>query len=279
MVVKKVFIVWMFKEKVKEKMKTIFLGTTNFSKEMFIHLLKNNIQIEAVFGMPKEFNISYSKSKVTNFNFADMEELAKEYRLKYIEVDSTNGKRLTDYSEIIESIQPDVILVLGWYYMVPKKIRDLAKHGAWGIHASLLPEYAGGAPLVWAVINGEKEAGITLFKLSDGVDDGDIIKQSSFPIAFEDTIKEVYNKAIKVSKDALLESLLNINKIKFLKQDSSKLKVWPQRKPEDGEIDLNKDAKEIYNFIRAQSDPYPGAFLRTKDNKKLIIEKARIEDF
>ena len=72
------------------------------------------------------------------------------------------------------------MLILGWFYKVPKSIRDLSKLGAWGIHASLLPKYAGGSPLTWAIINGEKQTGITLFRLDDGIDDGDIISQKNF---------------------------------------------------------------------------------------------------
>jgi len=70
---------------------------------------------------------------------------------------------------------------------------------------------------------------------------------------------------------------MNITSIVFTPQDKEKIKIYPQRKPDDGELDLTKSAEELYNFIRAQSSPYPGAFIRTKDGKKLIIEKARIE--
>ena len=66
--------------------------------------------------------------------------------------------------------------------------------------------------------------------------------------------------------------------MQFIKQDKSKLEIWNKRTPEDGEIDLSKPSNELYDFIRAQSSPYPGAFIRTSDGKKIVIEKARIED-
>ena len=161
--------------------------------------------------------------------------------------------------------------------MVPKEIRTLAKYGAWGIHASLLPKYAGGAPLVWAIINGEKVAGVTFFKFEDGVDDGDIIAQKSFPIKYEDSIKEVYEKASEASKKILIESLQNIDQIKFKPQDKSKIEVYLQRRPSDGEIDLNKTAIEIQNFIRAQSKPYPGAF-STINGKTIIFWEVKFSE-
>jgi methionyl-tRNA formyltransferase len=131
--------------------------------------------------------------------------------------------------------------------------------------------------LVWAIINGEEETGVTLFRLSDGVDDGDIIAQASFAIKHQDTIKDVYNKATTASKSLLIKALSDVDNLRFSPQDKSKIKVYPQRKPEDGEIDFTKSGIEIYNFIRAQSTPYPGAFMRTVDGKKLVIEKTRIE--
>jgi len=258
-------------------MRIVFMGATKFSEAMLLHLLKNRYEVMAVFTIPEKFHISYSKELVKNYNYANLRPVAKHYHLPIYEVDSIDGKRTTDFYTALKEIRPDLILALGWYYLVPRRIRKLAKYGAWGIHSSLLPKYAGGAPLVWAIIQGEKEAGVTLFRFEDGVDDGDIIAQKSFAIEFEDTIKEVYEKAIATSKEILIKALKKIDQIEFRPQIKKDIERYPQRKPEDGEIDLSKSALEIYNFIRAQSAPYPGAFIRTKDGRKLIIEKARIE--
>jgi methionyl-tRNA formyltransferase len=258
-------------------MKIIYLGATKFSFDILEHLYKSNIKIDALFTIPQEFNISYSDKKVKNYNFFDMKDYAQERNIPVYKVDSVAGEKLTDYKDVIQMIEPDVILVMGWYYMVPKSIRKLAKYGAWGIHASLLPKYAGGAPLVWAIIEGEKEAGVSLFMLDNGVDDGDIIAQEAFPIEYEDSIKEVYEKATIASKKILVEAITNIKNITPKVQDKSAIQVYPQRSPKDGEIDLKQPADVIYNFIRAQAPPYPGAFIKTSDNKKLIIEKARVE--
>jgi len=259
-------------------MKIVFLGATKFSEAILLHLISDHIKIEAVFAIPEAFYISYSNKRVKNFNYADLRPIAEKYNIQFYEVDGLPGKRIEDYYSTIKEIEPDLILVMGWYYLIPKRIRELAKYGAWGIHASLLPKYAGGAPLVWAIINGEKETGVTLFQLGDGVDDGDIIEQKSFLIEFEDTIKEVYEKAIEASKGILLMALNQIERFRPKPQIKSEIKIYPQRKPEDGEIDLKKTALEIYNFVRAQSSPYPGAFIKTVDGKRLVIEKARVED-
>ncbi|GJQ64343.1 MAG: hypothetical protein SCALA702_33960 [Melioribacteraceae bacterium] len=259
-------------------MKTIFLGCTKFSERILRNLLEENLTIEAIFTIPEKFDISYSEKKVRNYNYSNIGKIAEDHKIPCYLVDSgENGKKMNDYHDIISEINPDVILVMGWYYMVPKKIRNLAKYGAWGIHASLLPKYAGGAPLVWAMINGEEEAGVSLFKLDSGVDDGDIIMQRKFPIDRNDTIKEVYEKATIASEEILAETFGDFENIKFTVQDKSKIEVYPQRSPEDGEIDLSWDAERIYNFIRAQAPPYPGAFIRTTDGNKIYIDKARLE--
>ena len=259
-------------------MKLIFFGATEFSKALLLHLLKNKFAPAAIFTIPETFARSYSSTPVANVNFANLGEIARQYDIPLFSVESGKGKRIGDYKDIIKSIEPDLILVLGWYYLVPRRIRDLARHGAWGIHASLLPKYAGGAPLVWTIINGERETGVTLFRLDDGVDSGDIIYQKDFPIGYEDTIKEVYEKATEASKVILMDALNHIDTIRYKPQDKADIKIYPQRTPEDGKIDWNKPAIEIYNFIRAQSDPYPGAFVRTIDKKKLVIDKAHIEE-
>ena len=255
----------------------VFFGSTNYSKKLLIFLIKNKFLPKAIFSSPKEYTISHSDEKVKNYNYANLKEIADEYNLPFYEIDSIDGKRVKDFNNVLRDLSLDLILVLGWHYILPKDIREKSKHGAWGIHASLLPNYAGGAPLNWAIINGEKKTGVTLFRLGNGVDDGDIISQKSFIIDEEDTIKEVYEKATTSSCQILLEAIVNIKNIKYIPQDKTKIIYYPQRKPEDGEIDLSKSAEEIYNFVRALSRPYPGAFIKTADGKKIIIEKIRIE--
>lgn len=254
-----------------------FLGCTNYSKTLLLHLIEIQCIPAVIFTIPEEFNISYSKNKVKNFNFANLHEIAIEYSIPIYEVESKTGMRLEGYHEVFTKMGIRFILVLGWYYMVPKSVRESLEYGAWGIHASLLPKYAGGAPLNWAIINGETEAGVTLIRLDDGVDDGDIICQKSFKIDSSDTIKEVYSKAEHSSKLVLSEILSDMESVEFTPQDKSAIEVCPQRSPNDGELDLSQSAEDLYNFIRAQSSPYPGAFIRTMDGRKLIIESARLE--
>ena len=256
-------------------MKIVFLGCTKFSEELLQALVANGFDIAAIFTIPQEFMVR-GNEKVKNSNYSNLKPIAEKQNIPLYYVDE--NKKLGEYEFIIKEINPDIILVLGWYYIVPKSIRAIPKYGACGIHASLLPKYAGWAPLVWAMINGEKETGVTFFQFDGSVDGGDIIAQERFKIEYNDTIKEVYEKATNKSIEILVKTLPILSDMQFIKQDKSKLEIWDKRTPEDGEIDLSKPSNELYDFIRAQSSPYPGAFIRTSDGKKIVIEKARIED-
>ena len=247
-----------------------FFGTTKFSEMILIYLLKNKIYSNVIFSTPKNFNISYSKTKVNISNYGSLKKIAKKFNIQYYEIKSFNQKKTKNFQLKIKKYNLDIMLFIGWYYIVPKSLRSLAKYGAWGIHASLLPKYAGGAPLSWAIINGEKKTGVTLFKLESGIDNGDIIEQKSFFINYDDTINDVYKKAEKISKKMLLNKLKQTHEIKFTPQKINKIKIYPQRNPDDGQINWNIDAKGVYDFVRAQTIPYPCAFSNIQNHSKKI---------
>jgi methionyl-tRNA formyltransferase len=162
--------------------------------------------------------------------------------------------------ETVQTWKPDVFLVAGWYHMIPNRWRAVAP--AYGLHASLLPDYSGGAPLVWAMINGEAKAGITLFQMDSGVDSGLIAGQAEEIIHPNDTIATLYSRIEERGLDLLRDFLPRLADGTFTltPQDESKRRIFPQRSPEDGHIDWSQDARAIDRFIRAQTKPYPGAF-------------------
>jgi methionyl-tRNA formyltransferase len=163
-------------------MRIIFMGASEIGWECCKLLFEQGKNIVGIFSIRKEFIISWSKSPVTNVRFRNFEDLSQQYHSPIIYV----THKLTDpyYQRILIDLKPDILIVIGWYYMIPRSIRYIATYGAIGIHASILPKYRGGAPLVWAIINGETKTGVTLFYLEDGVDDGDIIAQGSLRYYF-----------------------------------------------------------------------------------------------
>ncbi|HJP59161.1 MAG TPA: methionyl-tRNA formyltransferase [Gemmatimonadaceae bacterium] len=255
-------------------MRTLFFGATDLGYQCCERLLERGEEIVGLFTIPREFRISYSpNTPVKNVLYRDFHDLGARYKVPVVEV---KGK-MDEYVSRVEEFRPDLILVIGWYYMIPRRMRSLASKGCVGVHGSLLPRYRGGAPLVWAMINGEDHTGVTLFHFADGVDDGDIIGQRKFAIAPDDTIREVVDKATRATIDVVEEYFPRLadGTAPRIAQDHSQATVVPQRSPADGLIDWSWDADRINNFIRAQTKPYPGAFTYIGD-KRVTIWSAEV---
>ena len=164
------------------------------------------------------------------------------------------------------------MIVVGWYHLLPKSILDIAP--VYGLHASLLPDYSGGAPLVWAIINGETNTGITLFQMKPGVDNGPVLGSRATRIDRTDTIRTLYERVEDLGIELVLEHLGSMadGTAVATPQIESDRRVFPQRTPADGEINWHCSSEEIYDFVRAQTRPYPGAFSMCRGEKVTIWE-------
>jgi len=172
-----------------------------------------------------------------------------------------------DYKVIKES-GLDFVIVSGWRTLIDTDINKYIKEGIIASHYSLLPEYRGFAPTQWAIINGEKVTGVTLFKIEEGdADSGKVFAQRKVEINFNDYAYDVDLKNIKCAIELYLEYFEKFEngKIKYFEQDKSKATYTCKRTPEDGKIEWSKSSIEIYNLIRALAFPYPGAFCFYKD--------------
>jgi methionyl-tRNA formyltransferase len=214
--------------------------------------------VTGVVTAPQTFAISYRPQGVSNVLYADLCSLAADKDLPCrVLARSMAEPGLLD---AVAEWKPDAFLVAGWYHMVPKAWRSLAP--AYGLHASLLPDYSGGAPLVWAMINGETKTGITLFQMDDSVDSGPIVAQAEEPIRRDDTIATLYARIEERGLELLATSLpaLADGSAEPRVQPAVGRRVMPQRSPEDGILDWSAEAAYLERFVRAQTRPYPGAF-------------------
>ena len=256
-------------------MKVVFIGASKFGLRCLNRVCQlSGIKTVGVITNRKRFTISYAPEGVENILYADFEDYAKKHDISSYVMKS----RMTE-PEIVKHItlwKPDLMIVVGWYHMIPRSLRKLAP--TVGLHASLLPDYSGGAPLVWAIINGEKRTGITLFQFACSVDDGPIFSQASTEILLNDTIATLYERIEELGVRLLEEQLplITSGKAVLLPQNENKRRVFPQRKPEEGRIDWNQPAPKIYDFIRAQTHPYPGAFTTHKGKTLHIWESELI---
>ena len=255
-------------------MKIIFFGASKLGYSCCEALIKAGYSVVAIFTIPEEFKISYSPDKpVRNFLHANFYQLGEKYNIPVFEV----NQNIKSYTDLIKNIQPDFILAIGWYYMIPNTIISYANKGAAGIQASLLPKGRGNSPLVWSLINGDKNTGITFFYFSDGIDNGDIIAQKEIPIDESETIRTLLDKVELASVDILLENISKIENdlVEKIPQNHDEATYYPKRSPEDGLIIWNQSPEQIMRFIRAQTKPYPGAYTII-ENKKVTIWDANI---
>lgn len=166
----------------------------------------------------------------------------------------------------------DWFFVANFSQIFKERLLKIPKKGSINLHGGPLPQYRGSSPMNWAIINGEKQHGVSIIKMDEGIDTGDVIAQKNFNITIKDTIKDVHRKANKAFVDLIPEVIGSINKGKtnFTKQDETKAHYYRLRKPEDGLIIWkHMTAFQVYNMIRSLTHPYPGAF--TYHNKKKLF--------
>ena len=163
-----------------------------------------------------------------------------------------------------------------------QKLINSAKYGTLNMHAGPLPFYRGGSPLNWQIINGEKKIGISIIKMSKGIDTGPVLDEKFFVLKKNDDIQNVHNKANSLFPKMMFNSIKKIIKPNFffLKKNAKKISYFKQRKYEDGLINWKKLKNyEVFNFIRAITKPYPGAFTMNSKRQKIFIYKCNLANF
>lgn len=185
----------------------------------------------------------------------------------------------SDY-DIIDKINPDIVFFVGWSHIIPKKIVE--GYTCVCLHPSPLPKYRGGSPIQHQIINGESISAVSLFIMDDGLDTGDILYQSEFDIT--GNLSDVFNRIIQLGIKGInyiIDNIDNIDKIR-VKQNNDESSSFKRRVPGDSEIYLddflNNDPLYLYNKIRSLNDPYPNAFVKCKNGKKLFITESRYEE-
>jgi methionyl-tRNA formyltransferase len=248
--------------------KIVFVGAHLESCASFIHLVDNGYNIAGLVSL--DLHLLRKMSGGT-----DLASIAECAGIPVLRVKSINDESSIAW---IREKAPDVLLVIGWTQLLKDELLRLPRVACLGFHASLLPKYRGRAPVNWAIIHGETETGNTLMVLKPDADTGDIVAQRRIPITDEDDCRTIYEKVGETEVEMLDEVLPMIEKgfLPSRKQDDSHATVMPKRRPEDGRIDWKRSTREIYNWIRALTLPYPGAFSEI-DGQKIWIWTSRAD--
>lgn len=180
-----------------------------------------------------------------------------------------------EVKEKIIQRKADIFISINYRYIIEQEVLDSFKIPM-NIHGSLLPRYRGRTPHVWAIINGENQAGVTCHIMDAGVDTGPIIHQVPVPIDKDDSGADLLEKYEKVYPECLRRSLEKISQgYEPEKQDHSQATYFGKRTPDMGYIDITKSKTDVLNFIRAQRKPYPGAYFYLSNGKRIIIHSAK----
>lgn len=252
---------------VKKELQIIFMGTPTFAVPILEGLLEN-YKIRAVITQPdkkigREGKIIYSPIK----------EIALENTILVLQPENI-GEAL----EEIRTLNPDLIITCAYGQILPYEILKMPRLGCINVHASLLPKYRGGAPIHRAIIDGEKETGVTIMYMNETMDGGDIISQEAIDIDPEDTASTLHDKLSLIGRDLLLETLPSIIKgtNDRIKQDSSKASYGFVIKREDERIHFNTTKRQVYNLVRGLNS-WPGAYCMI-DGKILKVWECYITD-
>lgn len=245
-------------------MKLVFFGTSGFALEALKRLKKTKHVILAVITQP---------DRPAGRHLKIMPSPVKEWVLKN-NIECCQPDNLYEIEPNLRNLQADLFIVVDYGKMLPEDIIKIPKYFSMNIHPSLLPKYRGAAPVNWVIIKGETETGVTIFRLNEGLDTGDIILKKRFKIDEKDTNLTLEYKLSLMGAEMLVEALKIIEegKVEFISQDEHLSAYAPKLKKETGVIDWMKEAKDIYNLIRG-TQGWPGAFTKYK-NKKLKIYEA-----
>jgi methionyl-tRNA formyltransferase len=230
----------------------VFIGAHMESRAPFMYLVEHGYHVAGLVTLDLD-----SLQKMAGG--LDLSSTAHQAGIPVLRVRNVNEPNANAW---ISSKAPDVLLVVGWTQLLNADLLRVPQFACLGFHASLLPKYRGRAPVNWAIINGETVTGNTMIVLEPNADTGDIVARRTIPITNEDTCRTVYEKVGQTEVEMLQEVLPLIQKgsLPRCKQNDHEATVMPKRRPEDGRIDWARSTHEIYNWIRALTDPYPGAF-------------------
>lgn len=253
----------------KEDLRIVFMGTPEFAVETLKALVENGYHVVAVVTQPDK--------PVGRHGSVLQPSAVKQYALeKGLPVLQPEKMKDPVFVEQLRSYQANLQVVVA-FRMLPEVVWAMPEYGTFNVHAALLPQYRGAAPINWAVINGETQTGVTTFFLDHDIDTGRIIMQLPFDIPDDADVEYVYDGLMHLGADICLQTLERIitadGHPETVAQDDSSLHPAPKIFKETCEIDWSKTAKQVYDFIRGLS-PYPGAWttLVASDGKETVLK-------
>lgn len=246
-------------------MKIVFMGTPDFSLQPLKSLVEAGHDVSLVLTREDK------KRNRGELSPTPVKELAQELNIPVITPSKMKDEALI---ERLKSENADFFVVVAYGKILPKEILDIPRLGCINIHASLLPEYRGAAPIQWSIIDGKKKTGISTMLMDEGLDTGDILKQYELPIADDETGGSLFDKLAILGGEAIADTIANFDSITPTPQGEATTEYAKMISKQMGEIDFNKSAKEIERLIRGMN-PWPSAYTKY-EGKVLKIWEAEV---
>jgi methionyl-tRNA formyltransferase len=202
------------------------------------------------------------------------EEVARRLGAELVETNDVNSEETLT---ALRLLAPELVFVIGWSQLVRQPFIAVAQEGVFGMHPTLLPRHRGRAPIPWAILSGLARTGVTLFEIVDSMaDSGAIVGQMVVEIAEDDTATTLFDRLATAHVALIREYVPELigGTARRIPQDVRRASTWPRRAPADGIIDWETRARYLYDWVRAQTRPYPGAFTFLGD-EKIVVWRAR----
>ena len=248
-------------------MRMVFMGTPDYSVATLEELHRAGHEIVGVFAQPDK---PVGRKRI--LTAPPVKECAEKRGIKvYQPATLRDGEAL----EILKSLAPEIIVVVAYGKILPKEILQLPKYGCVNGHASLLPAYRGASPIQWCIVCGEKQTGITVMQMDEGMDTGDIISQAVVDIGEQETAEQLFDRLSTVSAKLMAETLVSIENgtATRQKQPENGISYAPILKKEMAELDFNKNATELYNAVRGYYS-WPCAYFFLEGKRVKVIKSA-----
>jgi methionyl-tRNA formyltransferase len=248
--------------------RVVFLGTPDFAVPSLNALISSGHQVVGVFTQPDR-----PKGRSKQVAESPVKRAALTAGLTVYQPERV---RRPESVEVVKSLGPELMVVVGYGQIIPQTIIDLPKYGILNVHASLLPKYRGAAPIQWAIANGETRTGVTIMQIDAGLDTGDMLLKASVLIAEDETAPELSTRLASLGAGLLIEALQQIStqSVRREKQNEAEATYAPVLNKEDGLIDWSRPARQIYNRLRGFT-PWPNAYT-TFRGQQLIVLSARV---
>ncbi len=247
----------------------VFMGTPDFAAGVLDTLISSSYEVKAVFTQPDR-----PKGRKGILQAPPVKVLAQE---SGIEVYQPQKIRTQENVSLLEEIRPDFIVVAAFGQIIPKAILDIPRYGCLNVHASLLPDWRGAAPIQWSILSGDRQTGVTIMRMNEGLDTGDIIEKRAIDIRDDETGDSLFDALMEVGKSLLLEVMAKVERGEAVytpQPEESPTPYAKMLKRQSGLIDWTEDALKIERMVRAFNS-WPGTYTYL-NQKTLKIWKADV---